>query len=105
MVRRSPGRSFCAGANSLGIRKLLVRAVSKVDDYSLKLNRTATHTQLDAVKLSCFTSHMNSFVIFALIGMRGAEHYPMFGIRDPRHYGKNKKQNKEPKELVFQHSF
>jgi hypothetical protein len=75
-----------------------------VHDHPLKLNGTTTHTQLDAVKLSCFTSHVNSLVIFAFIDMRGTEHCPMFGIRDRRHYGKNKKHTKDPRELLFQHA-
>jgi hypothetical protein len=80
---------FSAGANSLGIRKLLLRAISEVNDHALKLNRTASHSQLDAVKLPRFTSHMNSFVIFAFVDMSRTEHYPMLGMRDRRHYGKN----------------
>jgi hypothetical protein len=47
---------------------------------------------------------MNSLVIFAFIHMRGTEHYPMFGIRDRRHYAKNKKHAKDPRELLFQHA-
>jgi len=35
---------FSAGANSLGIRKLLLRAISEVNDHALKLNRTASHS-------------------------------------------------------------
>jgi hypothetical protein len=47
---------------------------------------------------------MNRFVILTFVNMGGAEQNPMFGVRDRRQQGEDKKHCNYPMGVLFQHA-